>query len=161
MLVLRNIRASLKSNVSAQRVRAPVTFVFSMVLGGFGLTFLPHAAQADCIYYAEGGRGDWVDGSSDSNGPARDRWGAIAVSPTTLKSDASYGYSSRRQAECTVLAACTRLSGTNDWRIAMWVQNKCHALATSPAEKAYGSASGTSHGIARQAAVDQCRLGGG
>jgi hypothetical protein len=85
-----------------------------------------------------------------------DRYAAIAVSASTLKSGISWGWGSANQAIGIALNQC-RQQGATDCKQQMWRVNSCLALATSLPETAWATDWGYSVGEARAKAMAGCR----
>jgi hypothetical protein len=93
--------------------------------------------------------------------PLPDVWGALAISPSTLKWGASWNYHDEAAASQNALSRC-RASGSGDCKLAVTVADVCVSLATSPAQKVYsiGGPIGAAN-FADDAAVLKCKRAGG
>jgi hypothetical protein len=99
-------------------------------------------------------------GQSGSSGSAR-RYGAIAISPSTLDYGTSYRFPSRKQAEEAALTYCHgNASKPKDCQISSWFWNQCGSLALNPKSSRspghWGSAWGGSRESARKKALAAC-----
>jgi hypothetical protein len=92
--------------------------------------------------------------------PKPDVWGAIAVSPSTLRFAASWNYHSEAAASALALGQCQRY-GARDCQVTA-VADVCVALIESQAEKVYfiGGPVGLSN-FAEDAAMARCKRAGG
>ena len=104
------------------------------------------------------------DGNMINLGPCRntpgqaDRYGAVAISPSTHNTAASHGQGSQSEAERQALHSC----GSKDCEIAYWVRNSCAALAVSyHVPGPYGAAMASDRAEAASKALAQCTSRGG
>ncbi len=87
-----------------------------------------------------------------------DRFGAVAISPSTHNTAASHGQGSQSEAERQALHSC----GSKDCEIAYWVRNSCAALAVSyHVPGPYGAAMAPDREEAAAKALAQCNARGG
>jgi serine/threonine-protein kinase len=103
-----------------------------------------------------------------SAGAARQHYGAIAVSPSTLDHGFSFRFPTRRQAEEAALAFChTQASKPRDCRVEVWFRDTCGSLAirseSAPGKRdgAWGSAWDARRAAARDKAMASCTKAGG
>lgn len=85
---------------------------------------------------------------------AKNKYGAIAVSPSTKALGWSYNYNSKSYAQSVALAHCRKHA--SDCRIANWFRNACGAIAFGR-NGGWGADWGTSVGNAKWKAVKRCR----
>ena len=90
-----------------------------------------------------------------TNADARDRYGAIAWSPSTERYGYSHNYGNRGSAESRALNEC----GVGDCEVAVWFRNACGALAVS-SDGAWGYGWAGSSSAARNRALRECRARG-
>jgi hypothetical protein len=90
-----------------------------------------------------------------------DRYGAVAISPSTLSTAGSHGQRSQSDAEQQALQSC-RSTGSKDCVVAYWARNECLALATTARTPGtYGAAYASDRSGAAAAALAQCNSRGG
>lgn len=71
--------------------------------------------------------------SGGGGGTASRNYGAIAVSPSTLKYGYSFRFATRRQAEEAALTYCFSNKGNpRDCKVAVWYYDACASLAIKP-----------------------------
>lgn len=98
--------------------------------------------------------------NSNSSGPARTSYGAIAVSSSTLKYGYSWGQNTQDQANAVAFQNCVEA----DCKIEVYFYNACGALAMTQigGENArWGTAWAGSKSAAEQAALNYCAQAGG
>ncbi len=126
---------------------------------------IAHQTQQDSILEGENCRLGLPSCSQGRAAPAPppkpDVWGALAVSPSTLNSGASWNYKSEADAAQSALDRC-RKTGVSDCKVERTVADVCVALATSKTERIFGIGGPTGAGnFADNAALLKCRRGGG
>lgn len=89
----------------------------------------------------------------ENEGGEKDRYGAIAYSPSTRAHGWAYDYASRRDAERRALSRCGRHA--RDCIVPVWFRNACGALAIG--FDGYGTGWGESRKQARTYALESCR----
>lgn len=132
---------------------------------------LPAAANASCaMTCADNSPGstcmsqcsayDSGSGPRGQGGNAR-RYGAIAISPSTLAYGTSYRFPTRQQAEAAALTYCHGNAGhPKDCQISSWFWNSCASLALNPKSGRsgghWGSAWDANRELARKKALLAC-----
>jgi hypothetical protein len=91
-----------------------------------------------------------------SSAPAAvDKWAALAVSDSTLRSATSHGQNSQAEAEQLALSLCGSVA--SDCKIQGWARNWCVALAVSKSDVIWGSDSAPTRAQAQAKAMTACR----
>ena len=101
------------------------------------------------------------DGGQRGSPAVAPRYGAIAISPSTLDFGTAYRFPTRKQAEDAALTYCYgNASKPKDCRISSWFWNQCGSLALNPKSAQgpghWGSAWGGSRESARKKALAAC-----
>ena len=110
-----------------------------------------------CDYDQRGNYYCW-GGTTTTPTPA-DKWAAVAVSPSTLRSGASRGQNSEAEAKRLALRTCATMA--SDCEVANSGNNLCFALATSQPDGTYGQDFDSGRVQAERKALARCRGAGG
>jgi hypothetical protein len=133
MLLVRRISSVLGFVGNQNRVAALCVFA---AIAGF-LVAPAVAQQGVSCGMVETAEGPQFWGACPSQGSKRqappDRYAAIAVSNSTLKSGSSWNAKSQSEAERLALVYCHK-QGASDCKIELWARNACVALAASAAD---------------------------
>lgn len=119
----------------------------------------PGYPPSGCDYDQRGNYYCWGNRNTPTTTVSTDRYAAIAVSNTTLRSGTSQGQTSQSTAEQLALNSCR--TAASDCKAAMWGVNSCVALAVSLPEKTWGASWDTNRAQAGASAVTICRQHGG
>jgi hypothetical protein len=103
-------------------------------------------------------------GAGGGGGNAAPRYGAIALSPRTLKYGYAFRFASRKQAEEAALTFCYANKGNpRDCKVLVWYRNTCASLAIKPPstegklDGAWGAQWASSRDAARKKALAACQ----
>jgi len=96
-------------------------------------------AACDAIY--ETCMTQCMRGSGPAAAPPPDKWGALAVSPTTLIDGYSFAFASEQAASQRALQECRKASKANDCKVLITVAaTECTTLAISKPDHVYAAA---------------------
>lgn len=127
---------------------------------GCAMSCADNSPGSSCMSSCTAWSGEGTNSSSDER--AAKKYGAIALSPSTLLWGQAYDFTTRQAAEEAALTYCFSNSGNpKDCAIQVWFQNACGSLALKPdsgkRDGAWGSAWGASRKTSEKAALHNCR----
>lgn len=133
--------------------------------GSCAMTCADNSPGSTCMSQCSAHFPENSSGSGNASVQAR-RYGAIAVSPSTLEYGISYRFATRQQAVDAALTYChTNPSKPRDCKLSVWFYNQCGSLALNPASAKspghWGSAWAANQSLAAKKAVTACTQAAG